>query len=207
MTAKLILEYGLQAWWCHDVFICLSHGQWYPYPELFEGEYSFVRTDYFRIAYTVSLQWGRKERFVLAASLAFGVGNLLAPGWFEHLFDGVTSTSKGLNGFLSSITIILSAPCKHSWPNAYLWWRADNSASLDLAAFLVGCILWNIIPDDPETIVRYSADQGALEMGQMDQADAPMPSMGYRSSGKATSEQEDEDFKAIGASTRVEPVA
>ena len=66
-----------------------------------------------RIAYTVSFQWGRKERFVLAASLAFGVGNLLAPGWFEHLFDGVTNTSKGLNGFLSSITIILSAPCKH----------------------------------------------------------------------------------------------
>jgi hypothetical protein len=57
-------------------------------------------------------QWGRKERFVLAASLSFGMGNLLAPGWFEHLFDGVTSTSKGLNGFLSSITIILSAPCK-----------------------------------------------------------------------------------------------
>jgi hypothetical protein len=58
------------------------------------------------------IQWGRKERFVLAASLSFGMGNLLAPGWFEHLFDGVTSTSKGLNGFLSSITIILSAPCK-----------------------------------------------------------------------------------------------
>ncbi|GHJ88344.1 hypothetical protein NliqN6_4746 [Naganishia liquefaciens] len=133
------------------------------------------------------LKWGRKERFVLAASLAFGVGNLLAPGWFEHLFDGVTSTSKGLNGFLSSITIILSAPY--------------------LAAFLVGCILWNIIPDDPETIVRYSADQGALEMGQINQTEPEMPSVGYRSSGKAHHEQEDEDVKAISASTRVEPVA
>ena len=77
----------------------------------------------------------------------------------------------------------------------------------DLAAFLVGCILWNIIPDDPETIVRYSADQGALEMGQINQTDPEMPSVGYRSSGKAHHEQEDEDVKAISASTRVEPVA
>jgi hypothetical protein len=72
---------------------------------------------------------------------------------------------------------------------------------------LVGCILWNIIPDDPETIVRYDADQAALELGQMDQTNPQMPSMHYRSSGKTTSEQEDDDFKALGASTRVEPVA
>ena len=38
LTAELISEYGLQAWWSHDVFICLGHGQWYPYSELFEGE-------------------------------------------------------------------------------------------------------------------------------------------------------------------------
>lgn len=68
----------------------------------------FLRTDHS----FVRTQWGRKERFVLAASLTFGMGNMLAPGWFEHLFDDVSSTSKGLNGFLSSITIIISAPCK-----------------------------------------------------------------------------------------------
>jgi xanthine/uracil permease len=54
----------------------------------------------------------RRDRFVLAAALAFGFGNILAPEVFTHLFDGVKSQSKGLQGFLSSITIVLSTPCK-----------------------------------------------------------------------------------------------
>ncbi|KAI5450039.1 hypothetical protein NCC49_003801 [Naganishia albida] len=132
------------------------------------------------------LKWGRKERFVLAASLTFGMGNMLASGWFEHLFDDVSSTSKGLNGFLSSITIIISAPY--------------------LSAFLVGCILWNILPDDEEAIVRYDADQAALEMGQIDKGNPHVPSMAYAPDGKPTSDPEEEDAKASGAFTRVEPV-
>ncbi|KAJ9109908.1 hypothetical protein QFC19_001888 [Naganishia cerealis] len=127
-----------------------------------------------------------KERFILAASLVFGMSNMLADGWLAHLFDGVKSDSKGLNGFLSSITIIVSAPY--------------------LSAFVVGCILWNILPDDPETIVRYDADQAALELGQLDKGDRDVPSVAYSQNGKATSEAEEDDFKALGASTRVEPV-
>jgi uric acid-xanthine permease len=46
--------------------------------------------------------------------MAFGVGNLLAPGWYTHLFDGVTNRSPGLQGLFDSITIILSTPCKLS---------------------------------------------------------------------------------------------
>lgn len=72
---------------------------------------------------------------------------------------------------------------------------------------MVGCILWNILPDDPETIVRYDADQAALELGQLDKGNRDVPSMGYSQSGKATSEGDEDDIKAVGAFTRVEPVA
>ena len=53
----------------------------------------------------------RRDRFILAAALAFGVGDLLVPGIFTHLFDGVAHPNKGLQGLFDSITIILSTPC------------------------------------------------------------------------------------------------
>lgn len=52
----------------------------------------------------------RRDRFVLAAALSFGFGDLLVPTIFEHLFDGVNNPSKGLQGLFDSITIILSTP-------------------------------------------------------------------------------------------------
>ncbi|KAI9447860.1 xanthine/uracil permease [Lactarius indigo] len=58
------------------------------------------------LAYT---QFTRRDRFVLAAALSFGFGDLLVPGIFTHLFDGVNA-GKGLRGLLDSITIILSTP-------------------------------------------------------------------------------------------------
>jgi hypothetical protein len=154
-------------------------------------------------------QWGRKERFVLAASLTFGMGNMLAPGFLEHLFEGVTTTSKGLTGFLSSITIIVSAPCKLIPHYTRYSGRSlmRECCLKDLSAFVVGCLLWNILPDDPETIVRYDADQTALELGQLDKGERDVPSMAYSQSGKAPSEGEEDDVKAVGAFTRVEPVA
>lgn len=54
----------------------------------------------------------RRDRFILAAALSFGVGDLLVPGIFEHLFDRVKDPSSGLSGFFDSITIILSTPCE-----------------------------------------------------------------------------------------------
>jgi uric acid-xanthine permease len=54
----------------------------------------------------------RRDRFVLAAALSVGLGDILAPEIFTHLFDGVDDPSKGLKGFLDSITIVLSTPCK-----------------------------------------------------------------------------------------------
>lgn len=80
--------------------------------------------------------------------------------------------------------------------------------AIDLSAFLVGCILWNILPDDGETIIRHDEDQAALEMGQIDKDNSQVPSMGYASGRKTMSEPEEEDAKAYasGAFTRVEPV-
>ncbi|KAH9949035.1 xanthine/uracil permease [Amylocystis lapponica] len=59
------------------------------------------------LAYT---RFTRRDRFVLAAALSFGVGDLLAPNVFTHLFDRVKNPNSGLAGFLSSITIVLSTP-------------------------------------------------------------------------------------------------
>ena len=54
----------------------------------------------------------RRDRFILAAALAFGVGDLLVPTIFTHLFDGVNNPNKGLQGLFDSITIVLSTPCE-----------------------------------------------------------------------------------------------
>ncbi|EMD40274.1 hypothetical protein CERSUDRAFT_110878 [Gelatoporia subvermispora B] len=59
------------------------------------------------LAYT---RFTRRDRFVLAAALSFGFGDLLVPSIFTHLFDGVTNPNKGLQGFLDSITIVLTTP-------------------------------------------------------------------------------------------------
>jgi uric acid-xanthine permease len=48
---------------------------------------------------------------VLAAALGVGLGNLLVPGIFLHLFDRVEGVGKGLKGLFDSITIVLSTPC------------------------------------------------------------------------------------------------
>lgn len=52
----------------------------------------------------------RRDRFVLAAALSFGIGDLLVPEVFTHLFDGVSNPSSGLRGFFDSITIVLETP-------------------------------------------------------------------------------------------------
>ncbi|KAI0053787.1 Xanthine/uracil permease [Auriscalpium vulgare] len=58
------------------------------------------------LAYT---RFTRRDRFVLAAALSFGFGDLLKPDIFTHLFDNVNA-GKGLRGLLDSITIVLSTP-------------------------------------------------------------------------------------------------
>ncbi|KAJ7916667.1 xanthine/uracil permease [Mycena leptocephala] len=55
-------------------------------------------------------KYTRRDRFVLAAAMSFGIGDLLAPQMFTHLFDGVNNPNSALEGFFNSITIILSTP-------------------------------------------------------------------------------------------------
>ena len=56
------------------------------------------------------ISFTRRDRFILAAALSFGFGDLLVPAVFTHLFDGVNHPNKGLQGFFDSITIVLSTP-------------------------------------------------------------------------------------------------
>jgi xanthine/uracil permease len=63
------------------------------------------------------IRFTRRDRFVLAAALSFGFGDLLVPGVFAHLFDRVENRNKGLQGLFDSITIVLSTPCKPSFFN------------------------------------------------------------------------------------------
>lgn len=56
------------------------------------------------------VKYTRRDRFILAAALSFGVGDLLMPGIFTYLFDGVNNPNKGLQGLFESITIVLSTP-------------------------------------------------------------------------------------------------
>ncbi|KAF8628733.1 hypothetical protein AX15_003747 [Amanita polypyramis BW_CC] len=78
--------------------------------------------------------FSRRERFVLGASFSVGFGNLLAPGIFTHLFDGVKHQNSALQGFFDSITIVLSTPF--------------------LCAGVVACVLNLILPHDSDSEVE-----------------------------------------------------
>ena len=57
-------------------------------------------------------KYTRRDRFIIAAALSFGFGNLLVPDIFTHLFDGVNNPSSGLRGLLDAIEIVLTTPCE-----------------------------------------------------------------------------------------------
>ncbi|ELU37872.1 permease family domain-containing protein [Rhizoctonia solani AG-1 IA] len=76
-----------------------------------------------------TIKWQRRDRFILAAAFSFGLGDLLVPEWYTHLFDGVEANS-GLQGLFDSITIVLSTPCKHKTP-PYLSMTLTLPCSLD----------------------------------------------------------------------------
>lgn len=57
------------------------------------------------------VKYTRRVRFIVAAALCFGFGDLLVPDIFTHLFDGVRDPSSGLMGLLNAIEIILTTPC------------------------------------------------------------------------------------------------
>ncbi|KAH9931655.1 xanthine/uracil permease [Epithele typhae] len=94
-------------------------------------------------------EFTRRDRFVLAAALSFGLGDLLVPGIFTHLFDGVDNPSSGLQGLFNSITIILSTPF--------------------LAAGIVASLLNVILPrEDEAAAVEDGYDSEARESSELE---------------------------------------
>ncbi|KIJ48468.1 hypothetical protein M422DRAFT_162709 [Sphaerobolus stellatus SS14] len=85
----------------------------------------------------------RRERFILGASLSFGIADLLVPDIFTHLFDGVNNPNSGLQGLLTSITIILSTPF--------------------LIGGIVGVTLNIILPRDTEDATVITVEESDLE--------------------------------------------
>ncbi|KAJ3735483.1 xanthine/uracil permease [Lentinula guzmanii] len=84
------------------------------------------------------MEFTRRDRFVLAAALSFGIGDLLVPKIFTELFNGVNNPSTGLEGLLTSITIILSTPF--------------------LAAGIVAVIMNLVLPQEHDTQEENSDD-------------------------------------------------
>ncbi|KAJ7054820.1 xanthine/uracil permease [Mycena amicta] len=98
------------------------------------------------------VRWGRRERFVLAAALSFGFGDLLVPGIFTHLFEGVDNPSKALQGWFDSMTIVLSTPF--------------------LSAGIVAALLNGLLPHDTEPA---TADDDVIEDVEVVEHGAPQP--------------------------------
>ena len=96
------------------------------------------------------IEFTRRDRFILAAVLSFGVGDLLVPTIFTHLFDGVDHPNNALQGFFDSITIVLSTPF--------------------LVAGLVAAILNLILPqeDKHEDDLSLTAEMLHVETGHFD---------------------------------------
>jgi xanthine/uracil permease len=120
------------------------------------------------------ISFTRRERFILAAALSFGLGDLLVPGIFTHLFDRVPSekVTPGLKGLFDSITIILSTPCEFA---SSLQGRARRIndppvLSAGIVATILNLILPPEIPQLDETEERVSNSEsvavGRVEDGQ-----------------------------------------
>jgi hypothetical protein len=89
---------------------------------------------------------------VLAAALSFGVGDLLVPGIFTHLFDGVRNPNRGLQGLFDSITIILSTPCELFSSSSCVLFSEDERGVLYvvLSSGIVAVILNLVLPQEVE---------------------------------------------------------
>jgi len=88
-------------------------------------------------------KYTRRDRFIIAAALCFGFGNLLVPDIFSHLFDGVHNPSSGLRGLLDAIEIVLTTPF--------------------LLAGLVAMVLNLILPQEDEPLEEHYEVEQSLD--------------------------------------------
>lgn len=102
----------------------------------------------------------RRDRFVMAAALSFGFGNLLVPGIFEHLFDGVQNPSAGLEGLFNSITIVLSTPCEF---DPFLWGDVEEKLILYCVVLSAGicAVILNLLLPQEVALVEGEEDPDA----------------------------------------------
>ena len=56
-----------------------------------------------------SVEWNRRERFIIATAFSFAWGTLLVPDWAESFFRGVDA-NEGLQGLFQAITNVVSTP-------------------------------------------------------------------------------------------------
>jgi len=101
------------------------------------------------------ISFTRRERFILAAALSFGLGDLIIPGIFTHLFDRVPSAriTPGLKGLFDSITILLSTPF----------------LSAGIVATMLNLILPPEIPDQAEAGMDSDAELGFDDVGRVEE--------------------------------------
>jgi Permease family len=92
-------------------------------------------------------EFTRRDRFVIAAALSFGLGNLLVPTIFTHLFDGVRNPSKGLGGFIDAVDIILSTPCMSHFLLFFVKLRSHGFTSFDSRYRCCGAKLYSATRD------------------------------------------------------------
>ncbi|KAI8092923.1 permease family-domain-containing protein [Halteromyces radiatus] len=57
------------------------------------------------------LSWTRRDRFIVTCALSLGLGVLLTPGWFSHVFS-YQGNNEALKGFLSAVeTVVGTSYC------------------------------------------------------------------------------------------------
>lgn len=109
------------------------------------------------------VHYTRRDRFILAAAMSFGFGNLLVPDTFTFLFQGVKNPKPGLQGLFNSITIILSTPCKQQVLRPQIFWKFTCFRAIVLSAGLVAVVLNLILPQEalsPEDEYGSDVEQG-----------------------------------------------
>lgn len=93
-------------------------------------------------------EFSRRDRFILAAAFAFGIGNLLNHDTFRFLFERVESPNKGLQGLIDSITIVLSTPF--------------------LSAGVVATVLNLALPQEPKQPIKDDTSSVSVEQIEHD---------------------------------------
>lgn len=135
----------------------------------------------------------------------------MVPTWWDSLFAGVKNPSSSLSGFFTAIVILLSTPCEYSPLRADIASVSEriHSANIipvfvDLSAFLVGVILWNIIPAEDDGLVHQPEAEAEesfsrVELGELNKGDGKPSAV--------RGDDESDDIKmAAESSSRVEPV-